>query len=693
MNRNLLLIIATIALSACGGRNASGGAYVPSTSSVHAASHSNGDAVSIHWSSLGPQFNGESGKLNAIAFGPKGSNTLYVGGGIGQSDDVTTSTGVFKSTDGGQTWASVNYGLRDMTINSLLDTPTGTLLAATETGGIYRSTDEAHSWSQRSNAQSVRQLMLVGSKIYAAAASGVYRSTDDGASWSLIWPLTGNSNPGVCSLGRSGSTIFIGMEDGSFFASVANGMPTRLGNVPHFNFWGNTVHQIVADATNTKIVYASVVGILYGIYSDGLARSINGGRSWLRVSLRSSIRGAQGISAVPKADSLYVAGTGLATISMPNNARTYHRHAATGDSRTVTPDPYKSGYFYVLGDQGAFYGTISQGTSVTSGLRNNIVRSVSASGTEIIATMQDFAPVVSGDGGATWHAPRKEPISLWGSENGTAYINPSRAKYCYVLVSGGIYVSTDACQTFKAFSNVGPPLSWASSIHGQIAAIPSSSKIYAVTTRGIFLADDGEHFKRIRWPIPNPSFIAIDPRDGQHILVAAGDKLFASTNGGGKFATSTGLSPGNAVVAAFDPVHKDVVLAYDSQHIYRSVDAGVAFKMLPTSLPSITPAAEREDALLRHRVSEQSEPSAASVSPMLGEFQNAPDIAIGAISGRRSLAVFIINGSPYVSWDEGNTIHNASTDATSAGFEAATFWNGRLCVGTDGAGVLCSQPL
>src|SRR6266852_4984349 len=80
------------------------------------------------WTSLGP---GDA-FVNALAIDPRTPTTLYAAG-----------DGVFKSTDGGNTWSAVNTGLTTPYVDTLaIDprTPT-TLYAGTVAGGVLTSTD------------------------------------------------------------------------------------------------------------------------------------------------------------------------------------------------------------------------------------------------------------------------------------------------------------------------------------------------------------------------------------------------------------------------------------------------------------------------------------------------------------------------------------------------------------------------
>ena len=85
--------------------------------------------VNFNWINPGPvnpyvqifgQYTGMSGKLQAFAWEPSHPNVMYAGGGIGSGNEgPATEAGVFKSTDGGTSWAPANQGLLDTAVNVL----------------------------------------------------------------------------------------------------------------------------------------------------------------------------------------------------------------------------------------------------------------------------------------------------------------------------------------------------------------------------------------------------------------------------------------------------------------------------------------------------------------------------------------------------------------------------------------------
>ncbi len=115
-----------------------------------------------HWNLL-------NDSLSVRSFAARG-DTLYVG----------TTSGIFCSTDFGNTWNEKNTGASGsfFEINSLvLD---GSIFYATSPAGILRSTDNGENWTPDNSpsASYIQQIVMVGGVLYAVLpTSGIYRKT------------------------------------------------------------------------------------------------------------------------------------------------------------------------------------------------------------------------------------------------------------------------------------------------------------------------------------------------------------------------------------------------------------------------------------------------------------------------------------------------------------------------------------
>jgi photosystem II stability/assembly factor-like uncharacterized protein len=148
------------------------------------------------------------GRLNCIAFHPDNSQVIWVG---------APSGGLWKTTDGGTSWAIQNEETAVLGVSDIIVPPdfssSQTLYIATgdrdggslwtlgggqyndnNSIGVLKSTDGGQTWESSlsfdvSNRKLVtRLLMHPGNEqvLYAATSDGVYKTTDAGASWDLI---------------------------------------------------------------------------------------------------------------------------------------------------------------------------------------------------------------------------------------------------------------------------------------------------------------------------------------------------------------------------------------------------------------------------------------------------------------------------------------------------------------------------
>ena len=167
----------------------------------------------------------EAGDLFNVLFDPTDPDVLYAGSG------QVVGRGVFKTTDGGDSWQTMNAGLPDVedvfgvggellkAIQNLVVDPRNPQHLYTRLFrlGMYRTTDGAASWSPYlAGDQEIVEIAFHPTEPLRYAISdtgGVLRSRDQGASWqSLGGPLQGASFSGASST-RPRSRLFFGFQD------------------------------------------------------------------------------------------------------------------------------------------------------------------------------------------------------------------------------------------------------------------------------------------------------------------------------------------------------------------------------------------------------------------------------------------------------------------------------------------------
>lgn len=156
------------------------------------------------WTAYGPLYDATY-RIRALAVSPNYGVDHTVFAGVGKEWDWYNG-GVFRSTDGGVTWTSVNSDLTYREVWALAVSPNyandRTVFVAVWAGGIYRSTDGGNSWEEANTGQPNRRpgngLTLVFSPNYANDRTlfygtwgdytdgGVYISTNGGTSWTFI---------------------------------------------------------------------------------------------------------------------------------------------------------------------------------------------------------------------------------------------------------------------------------------------------------------------------------------------------------------------------------------------------------------------------------------------------------------------------------------------------------------------------
>jgi photosystem II stability/assembly factor-like uncharacterized protein len=87
--------------------------------------------------------------IGAIAFDPTASNNVYAGSGEGNSEYAVLGAGVYKSTDGGTTWAVAGSALLTGVgfFDLVVDPASPSVLYGATTKGFYKSTNAGASWS------------------------------------------------------------------------------------------------------------------------------------------------------------------------------------------------------------------------------------------------------------------------------------------------------------------------------------------------------------------------------------------------------------------------------------------------------------------------------------------------------------------------------------------------------------------
>jgi photosystem II stability/assembly factor-like uncharacterized protein len=219
-----------------------------------------------------------STSVNVIALAASVPATVYVG----------ASTGIFRSSDGAQTWTHLTLGVRNISVYPLAVDPTASSTIYAAVGGaVTKTTDGGVHWADLGfgvSGQRVNSLVIdpaSPSTLYAAVGA-LYKSTDAGAHWE---PATALYRPESLAIAPSrSSTLYAGQafvgvlkstDSGSYWTQANNGL-TAVGIY---------VSALAVDPTNADIVYVATPPTGRPNTDAKIFKSTNGAAQWRQVPI------------------------------------------------------------------------------------------------------------------------------------------------------------------------------------------------------------------------------------------------------------------------------------------------------------------------------------------------------------------------------------------------------------------------
>ncbi len=251
--------------------------------------------------------------IGAIAIAPSDKNVLYVGTGEGDPrNSASFGNGVYRSTDGGETWK--HLGLFDTErIKRILIHPTdpetawvaalGHAWGANEERGVFKTTDGGKTWAKTLyfdkdtgcsdidiDSENPR-ILYAGMYTFRRRAwhftsgggrTALYKSMDGGVTWKKLangLPGTDMDRIGVAVSRSNPQTVYMITEtktEGNLFRSDDRGETWRMvHNDPNINFRPFYYSDIRVDPNDPERVYS---------LGGGLSLSRDGGRTFSRIA-------------------------------------------------------------------------------------------------------------------------------------------------------------------------------------------------------------------------------------------------------------------------------------------------------------------------------------------------------------------------------------------------------------------------
>ena len=532
---------------------------------------------------------------NALAISPDGG-TVYAG----------VQGGVYKSTDGGDSWEQI----LGRTVKALIINPQtpSTIYAGTEGNGVYRSMDGGDSWEPINEGLTnldVRALAIdpiAPTTIYAGAGDGVFKSIDGGDNWEPknaglintdIWSLA--INPGTP------TTIFVGTGDGLYRSTDGGDEWTRIGS----EIIGWRVKALAIDPQSPSTIYAgggglfkstdggdnwvlifeinvstlvinpSVLSTLYaGQWGNpnALFKSIDGGDNWTPTGLFATP--VLVLSINPSESSIIYAGTMNDLFTSTDGGDSWARTGCgITHVKTIAIHPDFPDIIYTGGDMGGGVGYVYRSTDGGDSWED-VTDGITTSNVYALAINPDFPGVIyagtedgiyrSINGGDTW-----EDITNGIHPDVRAIaIHPDVPDIIYAGTDGGVFKSTDGGDNWEEKGLTDPGVT-------TLAINPAAPNIIYAGTRGIGVyrsTDNGDSWTQVRGGLPEYAHVySFAISSSGYIFAGIGNNVFMSTDNGESW-INTGLTQ-TANALAIDPQHP--------QTVYAGVWGGVYHFFLP----------------------------------------------------------------------------------------------------------------
>jgi photosystem II stability/assembly factor-like uncharacterized protein len=346
----------------------------------------------------------------------------------------------------------------------------GTVYAATDGLGIFKSTDAASSWNAAS---------------FGLTATGVTASAVD------------SQNPGTMYTAAN-AELFKTTDGGANWSEADSGLPA-----------GGVIESIAIDPQIPSTLYAGMSGNLgdsgYGQPPAGIFKSVDGGANWISISPNLEPGFFTVSLAIDPNDSRTIYAGGFNPNHSPGFVSEIVKSADGGTSwnligsfpswvRAVVIDSHGAGSVYAVAVDRIFKSTDGGASWMDLGVPTDSIDdcdecqaigalAIDPRSPDTLYAGGDVGVLKSTDGGASWQAMNSGlpwPPKTWTGV-GAIVIDPRNSNTLYATMDGQVFGSTDGAATWNPVNSSGLVVTFV----GTLAADPKNpNTLYAGTTGG-----------------------------------------------------------------------------------------------------------------------------------------------------------------------------------------------------------------
>ncbi len=514
--------------------------------------------------------------VNTIAVSPTNPDSILINV---QNSRSYYSHGIYRSTDGGDTWLLSNFSPANVGLGGLGDNfnvyhvayhpQISNLIFIATREGIFRSDDNLATWTQTFPSADVRDIAFHPTDpniIYITDnnnANGnrnyVYRSTDAGASWTLSNEVIGNNNV------RSHIDVSADCPNCLFFAS-SNGVWKSTDNGVNFSFLSNPGEGAAFFGVNDQDQNEMYIG------SIDVFTSTNGGTSFNQTSW-------------------WYLG------SSQNGSGTLHENFFT-TQRYVHADPRVmisvNGVVYI-GTDGYMVETADQGNSWNILNDDTGVREYYNLG---LSQSNHYQTMVGSQDNGTSFSYEDGWIEFYGADGMEAIIHPTNKNWMIGSIQyGARRKTTDRGQSQYGASPAGESGSGNADWIAPLAYDPNNQFRVFHFSDEVWRSDDfGDTWFELGTPNTFTNDMLADKAEvaennSEIMVVSRAEKIEKSTDGGLSFEDIKGTLPNNSIQdIAFDSKNdENLIVVYNTYQnngnkVYMSYDGGTTWNNITYNL-------------------------------------------------------------------------------------------------------------